>query len=122
MEVHVVEARRAAANQLRDPKPRTDAHVLGDEVVFERLDALEQPRPEREIVGIVAHQRHRQMRVRVDEARQHDAIVALEHAIGTKPAGAAPTPTILSSAIARSACSRTSSSRVDGDERRLPNQ
>src|SRR5687767_101249 len=50
MEVHVVKAGRAAADQFSNTASCADPHVVGFQVILERLDALHEPRPEVEVV------------------------------------------------------------------------
>ena len=50
------------------------AHEVGaDELPLDRHHVAHQPDVEAQIVGQAAQQRHRRVRVRVDEARHHDA-------------------------------------------------
>ncbi len=66
--VHVVEAGDAPADHLHDPQHRAPVDVLLLQLHLQRPDALLQPGLQRHVVGVAAQQRHRTVRVRVDEA------------------------------------------------------
>ena len=70
-EVHVVAARDAASEHLRGGEQRSVVDEIGiDEAALARPDRLLEPCLERNVVGDAAKQRHRGMRVRVDQTRQ----------------------------------------------------
>ena len=71
--VHVGERRHASANLLRRRQPRAPADkFLGHIFGFRREDVFPQPLVERHIVAQPAKQRHRHVRVPVNETRQHE--------------------------------------------------
>ncbi len=75
--VHVDERRRPAANHLPARELGPDAHEFCvDELDLGREDVVVEPVHERQVVGDAAQQRHRGMRVAVDEPRHDDPIGA----------------------------------------------
>jgi hypothetical protein len=67
-EVHVVHAGRSAEQHLGESERGAVAHELRiDQLRLERPDALAQPRRQRQVVADAAQQRHRGVRVQVDE-------------------------------------------------------
>jgi hypothetical protein len=74
VEVHVGEGGGAGADHLPRREARAPLHELGRHVqAFRRPDVLRQPDHQLHVVGHAAQQRHRDVRVRVDEAGHHDA-------------------------------------------------
>ena len=55
-------------------------------LAFGRPDVLLQPAHERQIIGEAPHERHRRMRMRVDEPRDEDVVRQLEALVGRKAA------------------------------------
>ena len=78
-EIHVVEARDAAAQHLGAGGKRAIAHKLGgDMALLGRPDVLLEPAHQRQVVGQPAHQRHRCVRVRVDQPGDEDVLGELD--------------------------------------------
>ena len=78
-ELHVGEARDAAAQHFRDREFRAVAHVLRvDPAPFDRRDRILEPRRQRQILCPAAQQRHGRMRVRIDQSRQDRVLRTLD--------------------------------------------
>ena len=77
--VHVGEAGHAGPDHLGAAEPRAEPDEVGaDELALDRHHVAHQPDVEPQIVGEPAQQRHRHVRVRVDQARHHDAAAAVD--------------------------------------------
>ena len=80
------------------PSLRAERDEVGaDELPLDRHHVAHQPDVEPQIVGQPAQQRHRRVRVRVDQARHHDAAAAVDGLGGVDTRGRqVPTATIVS--------------------------
>ena len=77
--VHVGEAGDAGSDHLRAAELRTERDEVGvHELALDRHHVAHQPDVEAQIVGEPAQERHRRVRVRVDEPRHHDASAAVD--------------------------------------------
>jgi hypothetical protein len=78
-EIHVVEARHAAAQHFSagEQSPVVD-ELCRSQAGFHRPDVILQPVHEGAIVGYPAHQRHGGMRMQIDEARDQGVVVELD--------------------------------------------
>ena len=94
--VHVGEAGHAGPDHLGAAEPRAEPDEVGtDERPLDRHHVAHQPDVEPQVVGEAAQQRHRHVRVRVDQARHDDAAAAVDRLGGRdRPARPGPTATI----------------------------
>ena len=77
--VHVGEAGHAGPDHLGAAEPRAEPDEVGaDELALDRHHVAHQPDVEPQIVGQPAQQRHRHVRVRVDQPRHHHAAAAID--------------------------------------------
>ena len=67
--VHVPEVARPGADHLDAGEPRAPVDVLGLELRLDRPDLLLQPAHQRQVAAVAAEERHRRVRVPVDERR-----------------------------------------------------
>jgi hypothetical protein len=88
--VHVPEPDRPRASHLQARKPRAPVDVLALEPVLGGPDVLLEPLHQRQVVGVAPEQRHRRMRVRVDQPRDQRQPGGVDHLVARLRLDASP--------------------------------
>jgi hypothetical protein len=79
VEIHVAERGHARAQQLCDPEPAAPGDRVGvDEASFRRPDVALEPGMQRQVVGEAAEERHRHVRVAVDQPGNHEVAAGID--------------------------------------------